>query len=146
MQNHGEKDATRQQAGKSLSPEPCKFERRSHEGGSENREILEHHPCPMASGCSKRCTENEAWVHQGVITITCFITNRLCDILELMNMETTITDEKTRQLLDADVATTPEHEVWITAEITATVKEYKAGKLSFRSLDDVMADFGFHAR
>ena len=85
-------------------------------------------------------------VHQGVITITCFIINRLCDILELMNMETTITDEKTRQLLDADVVTTPEHEAWITAEITATVEEYKAGKLSFRSLDDVMADFGFHAR
>lgn len=36
-----EKDATRQQAGKSLSREPCMTEGRLHDDGSENREILE---------------------------------------------------------------------------------------------------------
>lgn len=63
-----------------------------------------------------------------------------------MKLETTIENEEARDLLDANAVTTPEHDAWMTAQIEATVEEYKAGVLTFRTLDDVMADFGFDAR
>ena len=65
-----------------------------------------------------------------------------------MNIETTIEDKKARDFLSPangqEIA--PEHDAWITAEIEATMAEKKTGKLTYRSLDQVMADFGFHAR
>jgi hypothetical protein len=64
-----------------------------------------------------------------------------------MNIETTITDEKARDFIRHDgQEITPEHDAWITKQIEATMAEKKAGKLTYRSLDDVMADFGFNAR
>jgi len=65
-----------------------------------------------------------------------------------MNIETTITDEEARDFITpkADDQMTPKHSAWVKAEIEATMKEREAGELTYRSLDDVMADFGFHAR
>lgn len=67
---------------------------------------------------------------------------------EIMNLETTITNEEAREFLDpkADQEVTPEHEAWTVEQIEATMKEREAGLLTYRSLDEVMADFGFHAR
>ncbi len=40
----------------------------------------------------------------------------------------------------------PEHDAWMKAQIQKTLAKKQAGKMSFRSLDEVMRKFGFDAR
>lgn len=63
-----------------------------------------------------------------------------------MRLEPTITDDEARELLDEDAVSPPDHDAWIAQEIEARMAEKRAGHLTYRSLDDVMADFGFDAR
>ena len=40
----------------------------------------------------------------------------------------------------------PEHDAWMKAQTQKTLAKKQAGKMSFRSLDEVMRKFGFDAR
>ncbi len=40
----------------------------------------------------------------------------------------------------------PEHRAWITAQIKKTLAKKATGKMTYRSLDEVMREFGFDAR
>ncbi len=63
-------------------------------------------------------------------------------------MEPVISDEKTLDVLASSIKGDPstEHEAWLKSEIEATLAKKKAGKMAYRSLDDVMNKFGFNAR
>ena len=65
-----------------------------------------------------------------------------------MNIETSIADEKARDFITpkADEQMTPEHSAWVKSEIESRMAEKAKGALTYRSLDQVMSDFGFHAR
>lgn len=69
-----------------------------------------------------------------------------CDILTRMNIETTITNPEARDFLDENAVSTPEHDAWVKAEIERRMAKKAKGDMAYRSLDDVMADFGFDAR
>ena len=45
---------------------------------------------------------------------------------------------------DADI--TPEHRAWMNAEIRETLAKMDSGEMTYRSLDEVMREFGFDAR
>lgn len=40
----------------------------------------------------------------------------------------------------------PAHDAWMKAEIRKTLAKKQAGKMTYRSLDEVMRKFGFDAR
>jgi len=39
-----------------------------------------------------------------------------------------------------------EHRAWMNAQIRETLAQIEAGRIGFRSLEDVMREFGFNAR
>lgn len=47
---------------------------------------------------------------------------------------------------NADREPEPGHDRWFRDEVEATLAREKAGRLKYRSLDDVAEDFGFNAR
>lgn len=65
-----------------------------------------------------------------------------------MKIEDVITDPAARKFMDPRngrvIATT--HDEWITEEIEKRLAQKAEGKTTYRSLDEVMADNGFHAR
>lgn len=40
----------------------------------------------------------------------------------------------------------PEHRAWMNDQIRETLAQIEAGRMGFRSLEDVMREFGFNAR
>lgn len=64
-----------------------------------------------------------------------------------MNLEETITDKKTRDFLNPEHHQThdDDHNAWVTTEIERRLNKKKTeNNESYRSLDNVMSDHGFH--
>lgn len=43
-------------------------------------------------------------------------------------------------------APAPEHDAWVRRTVESRLAKKKAGNTAYRNLDDVAAEFGFHAR
>lgn len=65
-----------------------------------------------------------------------------------MKVEDVITNKEAREFMDPRNArgVAPTHDAWLTQEIERRLAKRAEGNSTYRSLDDVMSDYGFHAR